>query len=228
MSSIFFDAIKQGNLQETERLISADKNLIRQKEAGLSPMMIAAYWQQPEIADFLADKAGKLNAFEAAATGRINQLAIQLARDPLLVNAYTEDGYQLLGIACLCGQRETAEFLIKAGASINTPSRNEQKAAPLQLAVEHNHLKIVTLLLDNNADPNALEQNGCTPLHAAAQNGNQEIIRALLFNGANLAIRDQNNKLPIDMAIEAGHKEAAGLLKEGITRRFRTFKRLGL
>ena len=222
MTNVFFDAIKKGNLQEAQRLLSENKNLILEQENGFSPVMIAAYWQQPEIADFLADKVKKLNIFESAATGRINHIAVLMAHDPLLVNAYAADGLQPLGVSCLCGQYETAKFLIKAGASINSPSRNERGATALQLAVENNHTKIVTLLLDHNADPNTHEQDGHMPLHIAARNGNLDIIRTLLFNGANLAARNGNGKLSIDIATEAGHKAAAGLLKEGITRRFRT------
>ncbi len=48
------------------------------------------------------------------------------------------------------------------------------------------------------------------------------MIRSLLFNGADLTIRSREGKLPIDMAVESGHIDAAKLLKEGITRRFRT------
>lgn len=221
MSGEFFDAIKQGNLEEVQRLLASNPSLIHEKENGLSPIIVAAYNNQAGIAEFLTEKAGNLTVFESAATGKTNQLSRLLARDPLLVNAYSEDGYQPLGLACFCGQLEAAEFLIKASASLNSPSHNDLKATPLQSAVAAGHIKIVTLLLDHDADPNVREQGGGTPLHTAARNGDSQIIRILLFNGANLAIRSQAGKLPIDVALEAGHKEAAGLLKEGITRRFR-------
>ena len=227
MSSKFFDAIKEGDLEEVQRLLSSNTSLIHEKENGLSPVMVAAYNQKDEVAEFLAEKAGNLTIFESAAIGRINQISRLLARDPLLVNAYSDDGFQPLGLACSCGQYEMADFLIKAGASINSPSRNETNTTPLQTAVAAGHLKIVTLLLNNDADPNVHEQNGYTPLHTAAQNGFSEIIRILLFNGATLTTRNQDGKLPIDLAIKAGHKAAVGLLKEGITRRFR-IKRLRL
>ena len=217
----FFEAIKQGNLEEVQRLLASTPRLIHKKENDLSPIMVAAYNQKPEIADFLAEKAGKLAIYESAVTGKTRQITLQLARDPLLVNTYSDDGYQPLSLACIFGHYEAAEYLIKAGAAINSPSRNALNATPLQSAVAAKHDRVVNLLLDHDADPNVRDQGGYTPLHIAAQNGDSQVIRILLFNGANLNIRSLDGKLPIDMAFEAGHKEAAGLLKEGITRRFR-------
>jgi ankyrin repeat protein len=222
MSAEFFQAIRQGNLAEVQRLLTANPSLVHEKEDGLSPIMVAAYQSHTDIAEFLADKTGNLTIYEYAALGKVNQVSLLLARDPALANAYSDDGFQPLGVACFCGQYEVAEFLIKVGASINSPSRNEQNTAPLQSAVAMGHFKITTLLLDNDADPNVRDQNGYTPLHTAAQTGNLDVIRALLFNGAILTTPSRDGKLPIDMANEAGHKQAASLLKEGITRRFRT------
>jgi len=221
MSKEFFDAIKSGKLKEVQRLLFLDPNLIHKKENGLSPVMIAAYQYKSEIADFLDDKAGNLNIFEASARGKTNQIARHLARDPKLVNAYSDDGFQALGLASFFGHYETAEYLIKAGASINSPANNLLAVTPLQSATAANHREIVNLLLDNHADPNLRASNGYTPLHAAAQNGNLKIISSLLFNGADLTIRGKDEKLPIDLAVEAGHAAAIKLLKEGITRRFR-------
>lgn len=220
----FFNAIKQGNLDEVQRLLSLNPGLIYEKEKGLGPVMVALYHQEPKIADVLADKTGSLNIFEASATGRLNQVTLHLARDPNLVNSYAEDGFQALGLACYFNQYETAEYLIKAGAQINSPSNNFLAAAPIQSAVSAGHAKIVMLLLNNRADPNVREQAGYTPLHAAAQNGDMQIIRSLLFNGADLTIRSKDGKLAVDMANEAGKTDAAALLKEGITRRFRAVK----
>ncbi|MBI3161732.1 MAG: ankyrin repeat domain-containing protein [Chloroflexi bacterium] len=224
MSKELFDAVRQGKLVEVKRLIAADPDLIYTKENGLGPVMVAIYHQHAAIAEFLTEKAGSLNIFEAAAMGRTSQVIRHLARDAALVNAYASDGFQPLGLACFFGHIDTAEYLIKAGAPINSPSKNPLMATPIQSATAAGHAHIVILLLSHRADPNVREQGGFTPLHAAAQNGNVEIIRSLLFSGADLSIRSKNGKNPVDMATEAGHLEAAKLLKSGITRRFRAVK----
>lgn len=221
MNISFIDAIKQGNREEVERQLNADPSLIHVQDNGLSPIMVAAYHGQREIASFLADKTVGITIFEAAATGKINNILRLLARDPQLVNAYAADGFQALGLASYFGYYDVVEYLIKAGAPVNAPSRNELSAAAIQSAAAAGHERIVDLLLSHGADPNIREQGGYTPLHAAAQNGDEELIRTLLYGGADLLAESDDGKTPLDLAREAGHTEAANLLEEGITKRFK-------
>ena len=100
MSQEFFDAIKQGDMGEVERRLKLDPVLIHAKENGLSPILVAAYHHQPAIASFLAGKTVGITIFEAAATGKVNNVIRLLARDPNLVSAYSSDGFQPLGLAC--------------------------------------------------------------------------------------------------------------------------------
>lgn len=221
MSSSFFAAIKRGDRHEVERQLIVDPSLLHVKENGLSPTLIAAYHNEPELASFLADKTVILTIFEAAATGKINQIIRLLARDPELVDAYALDGFQPLGLACFFGHYDVAEYLLKAGAAPNSSARNGLKAAPLHSAAAGKHIRIVNLLLQHGADPNLREQNGFTPLHAAAQNGDVETIRALLLGGADLTLKSIDGKTAMDVAMDAGHEKATVLLGEGVTKRFK-------
>ena len=74
MNKIFLDAIIAGKREEVERQLDADPSLIHIRENELSPIMVAAYHGRPEIASFLADKTVALTIFEAAATGKINNI----------------------------------------------------------------------------------------------------------------------------------------------------------
>ena len=207
-----------------ERRLRLNPGLIHARENDLSPILVAAYHHEPEIASFLADKTVALTIFEASATGKINHVIRLLARDPQLVNAYAEDGFQPLGLACYFGHFEVAEYLVKAGAPINSPARNGLKAAPIQSAAAAGHAKIAKMLLEHRADPNVREQGGYTPLHAAAQNGDEGMIHTLLYGGADLNAKSNDGKTPLDLATEAGHIRAVVLLKEGITKRLKSLK----
>jgi ankyrin repeat protein len=221
MTTEFFEAIKQGNKDEVERRVNLDPGLIHVKENGLSPILVAAYHHEPEIASYLADKTVAINIFEASATGKINNVIRLLARDPQLVNAYAEDGFQPLGLASYFGHVEAAEYLIKAGAPINSHSRNGLKAAPIQSAVAAGHERVVQMLLRLGADPNAREQGGYTPLHAATQNGSDDMIRILLYGGADLTLKGKDGKTPLDLAMESGDEKTIIILREGITKRLK-------
>jgi ankyrin repeat protein len=221
MSISFFDAIRQGNRYEVERQLIVDPSLTLTRENGLSPIMVAAYYSQREIASFLADKTVVLTIFEASATGKINRVIRLLAHDPELVNAYAEDGFQPLGLACFFGHYDTAEYLAKAGALLNSQSHNDLKAAPLHSAAAGMYSKIAKMLLDLGADPNLREQGGFTPLHVAAQNDDVETIRLLLLGGADLTLKNDDGKTALDLAMDAGHEKASALLSEGVTKRFK-------
>jgi uncharacterized protein len=221
MSTDFFDAIRRGNRYEVERRLILEPGLLHAKDQGLSPILVAAYHREPELASFLADKTVTLTIFEAAATGKINHVIRLLARDPELVNAYADDGFQPLGLACYFGHYDTAEYLVKAGAPINSTARNGLKAAPIHSAAAAGHVRIVKLLLDHGGNPNVREQAGYTALHAAAQNGDIEMIRTLLFGGADLTLKSDDGKTAMDIAMDAGHEKATLLLGEGVTKRFK-------
>ena len=221
MTQEFFDAIKDGNRDEVERRLNLDPSLIHAKENGLSPIMVAAYHHEPAIASLLADKTVAITLFEASATGKVNNVIRQLARDPQLVHAYAEDGFQPLGLASYFGHLELAKYLIKAGAPVNSPSRNGLKAAPIQSATAAGHEKIVHMLLQLGADPNIREGNGYAPLHAAAQNKDRYVIHTLIYGGADLTLAGRDGKTPLDIAIETGDQETIRLLAEGITKRLK-------
>jgi ankyrin repeat protein len=221
MSREFFDAIKRGKIDEVKQLLSLNPSLIHEKDEYLSPIMVAVYNHQLKIVEFLNEKVGNLNIFEASATGKTNQVIRLIARDPQIIHAYSCDGFQPLGLSCFFGHYETAAYLIRVGAAINSPSQNSLCVTPIQSATAAGHTDIVQLLLSHNANPNVRGRNGETPLHTAAQTGDAPTIRILLFNGADMSLRCHQGKLPLDLAMEAGHAEATALFKEGITRRFK-------
>jgi ankyrin repeat protein len=218
----FFKAIQEGDRDQVEQMLRESPNLILVKsEKNLSPLMTALYFHEFEIARLLLDRTVALTVFEAAASGRLVHLISNLGHKPELVNAYSEDGFQPIGLAAYFGRTEAVEYLIKAGAEVNSPSKNSLGVTPLQSAVAGGHLEIIRLLLAAGASPNVRERGGYTPLHAAAQNGDVEIVRCLIFGGANVDATSDNDEKPLDMALKSGHDEVANLLKAGITRRFR-------
>jgi uncharacterized protein len=222
MSAKFFKAIQSGDRGQVERMLRKTPNLILSRDKkNLSPVMVAMYFHQFEVANLLLERMVALTVFEAAATGRPVHLISNLAHKPELVNAYSEDGFQPLGLAAYFGKTEAVKYLLKAGAELNSPSKNSLGVTPLQSAVAGGHLEITRLLIEAGASPNVRDRDGYTPLHAAAQNGNVEIVRTLVFGGADIETASLKNEKPLDMALKNGHDEVVNLLRAGITRRFR-------
>ena len=222
MSVKFFKAIQVGDKNMVKRLLRKTPDLILARDKGnLSPLMTAMYHHEFEIADIILERMVALTVYEAAATGKMAHLISNLARKPELVNAYSDDGFQPLGLAAYFGQKEAVEYLIKAGAELNSVSKNKMAVTPLQSAVAGRHSEITRLLIETGASPNVRERGGYTPLHTAAHNGDIEIARILIFGGADIEASSEKGETPLDMALAAGHSEVAELLNAGITRRFR-------
>ena len=222
MSAKFFKAIQDGDKDKVEKMLRKTPDLILSKsKQNLSPLMTAMYYHKFEIAELLLERMVKLTVYEAAATGKMTHLISNLGHKPELVNAYSEDGYQPLGLAAYFGHEKIVEYLIKAGAQVNSPSKNSLGVTPLQSAVAGSHLEITRMLLTAGASPNVRERGGYTPLHTAAHNGNIEIVRSLLFGGADSEAISDKKETPLDMARKSGHDEVVTLLNAGITRRFR-------
>jgi uncharacterized protein len=222
MSAEFFDAIKKGDLAAVDRLLASDQTLLHARDTnGRSPILVAAYHQRPEIIQKLVGQSVTITVFEAAAAGKLQQLMIMLAKEPGMVNTYAEDGFQLLGLATLFGHSSMVEYLLKAGAWVNTASKNKLRATPLNSAAARGYVDIAYTLLEAGADPNAKQDGDVSPLHSAAINGDIEMIRLLLNYGADLQVANKDGKTPLDLATQKGHQSASLLLKAGITRRFR-------
>ncbi|HEY4309050.1 MAG TPA: ankyrin repeat domain-containing protein [Pirellulales bacterium] len=80
------------------------------------------------------------------------------------------------------------EFLAKGG-SIET--RNERGLTLLAAAANHGYPRIVKLLLEHSADPNARDHEGKTPLHHAAQIS-LDCVKLLLAAGSDITARDND------------------------------------
>jgi ankyrin repeat protein len=218
MSAEFFAAIRAGDQGKVQRLLLANPELLRARdEDGHSPILAAAYHHEMELARFLADRQVILSIFEAAATGKTERIQRLLAKDPELVNSYSEDGFQPLGLAAYFGQEHAARALVEAGADVHAPARNALGVTPLGSAVAGRNAQITRLLLEAGADPNLRERGGYAPLHVAAHNGDVEILRSLLAAGADIHTQNEDGKTPLDMAQAAGHMAAMRVLREWST-----------
>jgi ankyrin repeat protein len=142
------------------------------------------------VAELLAGNR-ELDVFEAAALGRTERLRELLDEDPSRGNAFGDDGFQPLGLACFFGHVEAARLLLDRGADPNSLARNEHiQAGPLHSASASENktpelrYELCELLLDRGADPNLEQGDGFTALDAARQDGDERLEQLLRERGA--------------------------------------------
>jgi ankyrin repeat protein len=211
----FFTAIKNGDLAEVEKMLRENPALTEGRtDDGVSPIMLAMYYGEPEIARYISSLGTPVNIFEAAATGNIDQVAELIHGDATQVNAYAADGFQPLGLAAFFGHLAVVELLLIQGAEVNSASKNDLCVMPLHSAAASQHLEIAQALLEQGADPNTRQAGDFTPIHSAAQNGQLEMIHLLLEYGADLNAKSAKGQTPLMIALEKGHSEAIELLRE--------------
>ena len=212
----FLVAIKTGNRAEVALLLDVDAALVDARdEDGLSAVLIAAYYQQPDLVQLLVQRGAELNIFAACAAGDLPRIQTLIEQQPDLVSAYAPDGFQPLGLAAFFGQVDVVEFLLGRGAEVNSPSHNALRVMPLHSAIANRRTEIVKRLLDHGADVNTTQADDVTPLHEAAQNGMLEVTQWLLERGVRVNPRlSSSGKTPLTLALEHHHDDVAELLKE--------------
>jgi ankyrin repeat protein len=158
----------------------------------LSDLLQALYRGENEQVEKLLAADPELDVFEAAAFGRDDRLRELLDEDPSRANAFGDDGFHPLGLACFFGQLEAARLLLDRGANVNTLSTNEHvqtaaiHASAAAAGEEATRYELVKLALEHGADPNLRQGGGFRAIDAARQNGDSRVEQLLLEHGAQI------------------------------------------
>lgn len=183
-----FAAVQEGDRAAVERLLDADPGLANARDAsGRSILMVATYCGRREIFEMLLARGAGVNVFEASAIGLKERVDEQVAQDPALINAYSDDGWTPLHLAAYFGHRAVAESLLDRGADVNARSRSTtfgRENTPLHAAAANRQTSTAELLMERGAEINARDGSGLTPLALAAGTRNDILMILLLERGA--------------------------------------------
>jgi uncharacterized protein len=157
----------------------------------MSELLEALYRGQTDRVEELLARDPALDVFEAAAFGRTDRLRELLDDDNERANAFGDDGFHPLGLACFFGHVDAARLLLDCGADANALSRNEHvqtaaihAAAAAEGKDESTRYELVKLALEHGADPNLPQGGGFRAIDAARQNGDARVEQLLVEHGA--------------------------------------------
>jgi ankyrin repeat protein len=208
------EAVKKGDVTTVKQLLDDDPALLKaQTDEGLSVILLALYYRQPEIAQAFLARGAVLNLFESCALGQLDRVSQILAEDGGAPLSHGPDGHTPLGLACFFGHQDIVRLLLEKGADVNAASKNAQRVAPLHAATARQDAEIVEALLRAGADPNRRQEAGITPLHEAAAAGQDAIARLLVAHGAQRDARAEDGRTAADHARAKEHEALAGWLE---------------
>jgi ankyrin repeat protein len=185
-------AAGSGNLDRVKELLEAGADINNHDGGnGATPLHLAARYNRAEIIRFLLKNGAVLDA---------------------------KMGYDMTPLywaASSCNP-EATEVLIHAGADLEARDSHEKNTPLIAICWGGNKecgVKIVRLLLEAGADPNARRKEDSTPLIFVARYGNIEMIKLLLDHGADPSLKRHDGMNAYQIALAGGHSEAAKLLK---------------
>jgi len=194
---------------------------------AMTPLQRAAYLGNVDIVETLLLHGADLNyppsadGYSAlgAACGQGNLNVVKkLIAAKVDVNAFANSkGESSLAIAARTGNQDIVLELIHSAANVNMAATdNDYSRTALQAACGAGHLDIVTILVNNNADVNAVagSRYGATALQATAIKGYFKICQMLIGCGAKVSApaSPHEGRTAIDGAAEMGRLDIVKFL----------------
>ena len=147
-----FDCARTGTVEEMDVFYTTNPKLVDSLNSrGSSPLTLAAYYNNIEVANYLIDKVDNINGnsddgtplMAAVVKGHveISTALIQAGADPNLTDA---NGATALHYAVMFNNQELATLLIKSGAS--ALMKNNVGQSPLDFAKMHNDKTLNSIL----------------------------------------------------------------------------------
>lgn len=161
----------------------------------------------------LLEQKPKLDFFETAALGSVDDLRRQLDADRSLVKSRNGFGWTALHMAAFAGNAANVKLLIDRGAEVNSRAETKFHNTPLQTALLTGEYDAAKVLLENGADALIRQNKGFTPMHEAAFMGRIDLIQLLIDHGAELNSRTDDGRSPMSEAMRHNQTAAVEFLK---------------
>jgi len=167
---------------------------------------------------------GRTDVYDLAATGSTSAVAAYLDfHSDFDIDSLDEDlGDTLLHTCCQYGKLETAEMLLRRGASLDVRSEQGAHDLPLHVASQFGYTRIVERLLREDkvrggqVGPDPANSLGFTPLSQACAGGHLGAARLLREHGADINARGSAGWTPAHFAAAEGQvRVLAYLVEEG-------------
>uniref|UniRef100_A0A8K9UN63 Ankyrin 2a, neuronal n=1 Tax=Oncorhynchus mykiss TaxID=8022 RepID=A0A8K9UN63_ONCMY len=191
---------------------------------GLTPLHVAAHYDNQQVALLLLDKGASPHAtakngytpLHIAAKKNQTSVASSLLQYGAETNVLTKQGVTPLHLASQEGHSDMTSLLLDKGAHVNTPTKSG--LTPLHLTAQEDRVNAAEVLAKRDANLDQQTKLGYTPLIVACHYGNVKMVNFLLQQGASVNAKTKNGYTPLHQAAQQGHTHIINvLLQHGAT-----------
>lgn len=205
--------IETGNHLDLQHLLNNDASLLKEKTShDISPLLLACYYNKPQIIQVILNYTTTITIHEACAAGLLQHVRMMIENKKEILEEFSSHGFTPLGIATHFNQEDITRLLLTQKTDPNIPSQNGYNVFPIHAAFNNNNDVICKMLIEAGADVNVRQHGGLTPLHFAAQNGNIDLIIILLEQSADITVKTDAGESAADLAAKKGFREIAEIL----------------
>lgn len=206
--------IETGNHLDLEHLLNKDSSILKEKTShNISPLLLACYYNKPQIIQVILKHTTSITIHEACAAGLYEHVQMMAEHKPGIVEELSAHDFTPLGIASHFNKQEIVRLLLTHKADPNIPAQNGYQVFPLHSALSNNHSTISKMLIEAGAEVNVKQKGGFTPLHFAAQHGNIDLIIILLEQGADVTALTDTGESAADLAANKGYRDISEILR---------------
>lgn len=202
-------------------LLSLDINVSMVDQHGETPLFDAARKGKLQIAKMLISKfaqvnienrMGELPIHLAAFKGDLDMIKLLIESGAYLNKTTHEDKYPV-HYAILGGKHEVIDYILKQSKQ-NYFLKDVHGNTLLHYATKTSNVILIDMLLNQNLNPNALNDQFETPIFNAVRSGTVETIRLLLASDAYIDIKNRRFESPVDTALIFDQKEISEYISE--------------
>jgi ankyrin repeat protein len=218
-------AAQQGKDEVVNYLLKAGANTQKPSREGLTPFLAALFQGHQSTMEILMQDP-KFNINKMNDESGLTPLAIAVSHkhfpaiDFLLERGVDVDGINFdettpLSTACIQGDVEVVEKLLKHGANVNKTTKSG--LTPLiqtcfSVSFNENAISVVKILLNAGANLNQPTFTGDQAIHIACQNENLSLVKLLVDHGSEINSANQDKKRPLEIAKESKNRELVDFL----------------
>ncbi|XP_045316983.1 ankyrin repeat domain-containing protein 61 [Leopardus geoffroyi] len=190
--------------------------LLNQQTQSIIPIHLAAKHRKAQSLLCLLEHGADP---EVRDTRGLTTLHLMLLHWPIISTTWTKPGNRIRRILTDIQNNAVTclRILCEHGAQVNARVDNSNKHSPLHLAITYGTYPVLSILAQNGAHINAVNESSMTPLHTAADMLNKEMMETLIACGADVnCVISSTGNTALKLAVCTASSKAGRTLAAGV------------